>query len=174
MTRVLIATADGALRNALKLILRQRLPMSVVGESATKADLDASLAQLQPDLLLVDLGATRISGPAKLASYQAACPAGSHRGGQRGGRRDCRCFVCRRPCLSGERRLTRTSDRYAAPVCIDRQCDWPIKNTGCRASFARRTSWCLPATADHPLNPTCYIYIPRKNSSTSRFARSLV
>ena len=74
MTRVLIATADGALRNALKLILRQRLPMSVVGESATKADLHASLAQLQPDLLLVDRALPEFRYPAEFASYQALAP----------------------------------------------------------------------------------------------------
>jgi DNA-binding NarL/FixJ family response regulator len=74
MTRVLIATADGALRNALKLILRQRLPMSVVGESATKADLDASLPQLRPDLLLVDWALPEFRDPAELASYRALAP----------------------------------------------------------------------------------------------------
>jgi DNA-binding NarL/FixJ family response regulator len=74
MTRVLIAAADSALRNALKLLLRQRLPMAVVGESATTADLDASLAQLQPDLLLVDWALPEFHDPTRLAVYQAAAP----------------------------------------------------------------------------------------------------
>lgn len=74
MTRVLIAAADPSLRNALKLILRQRLPMAVVGEAATAAELDASLAQLQPDLLLVDWALPEFQDPAKLAVCQAAAP----------------------------------------------------------------------------------------------------
>ena len=74
MTRVLIAAADSALRNALKLLLRQRLPMAVVGESATTADLDADLARLQPDLLILDWALPEFHDPAKLAAYQAAAP----------------------------------------------------------------------------------------------------
>jgi DNA-binding NarL/FixJ family response regulator len=74
MTRVLIAAADSALRNALKLLLRQRLPMAVVGESATTAELDADLPRLQPDLLLLDWALPEFRDPAKLATYQAAAP----------------------------------------------------------------------------------------------------
>ena len=72
MTRVLIAAADSSLRNALKLLLRQRLPMAVVGEAATTADLDASLAHLQPDLLLIDWALPEFHATDKLAAYQAA------------------------------------------------------------------------------------------------------
>ena len=74
MTRVLIASADCTLRNALKLLLRQRLPMAVVGEAATAAELDASLAQLQPDLLLIDWALPEFHDLAALAVYQAAAP----------------------------------------------------------------------------------------------------
>jgi DNA-binding NarL/FixJ family response regulator len=74
MTRVLIAAADVALRNALKLILRQRLAMSVVGEAATRAELDARLAQLQPDLLLVDWALPEFHDSTKLVNYQALVP----------------------------------------------------------------------------------------------------
>ncbi len=74
MTRVLIAAADSALRHALKLLLRQRLPMAVVGEAATAAELDASLPQLQPDLLLVDWALPEFQHLARLAVYQAAAP----------------------------------------------------------------------------------------------------
>ena len=74
MTRVLIATADSSLRNALKLLLRQRLPMAVVGEVATAGELDASLAQLQPDLLLVDWALPEFQNPARLAVCQATAP----------------------------------------------------------------------------------------------------
>jgi DNA-binding NarL/FixJ family response regulator len=74
MTRVFIAAADSSLRNALKLLLRQRLPMAVVGEAATTPDLDASLACLQPDLLLIDWALPEFHDIAKLAVYQAAAP----------------------------------------------------------------------------------------------------
>jgi DNA-binding NarL/FixJ family response regulator len=74
MTRVLIAAADCSLRNALKLLLRQRLPMAVVGEAATAAELGASLAQLQPDLLLVDWALPEFHDPTSLTVYQAAAP----------------------------------------------------------------------------------------------------
>ena len=77
MTSVLIATTDVALRNALKLILRQRLAVAVIGESATKADLDASLAQLQPDLLLLDLALPEFQDLTKLPSYHVLAP-GAH------------------------------------------------------------------------------------------------
>ena len=74
MTRVLIAAADCSLRNALKLLLRQRLPMAVVGEAATAAELDAGLPQLQPDLLLIDWALPEFHDTIKLAVYQAAAP----------------------------------------------------------------------------------------------------
>jgi DNA-binding NarL/FixJ family response regulator len=74
MTRVLIAAADCALRHALKLLLRQRLPMAVVGEAATAADLGPLLAQLQPDLLLVDWALPEFHNAAQLSIYQAAAP----------------------------------------------------------------------------------------------------
>jgi DNA-binding NarL/FixJ family response regulator len=74
MTRVLIATADCTLRNALKLLLRQRLPMAVVGEAATVADLDAGLPQLRPDLLLIDWALPEFHDTAKLAVYLVAAP----------------------------------------------------------------------------------------------------
>jgi DNA-binding NarL/FixJ family response regulator len=74
MIRVLIAAADGSLRNALKLLLRQRLPMAVVGEAATAADLDATLAQLQPDLLLLDWALPEFHDIARITVYQAAAP----------------------------------------------------------------------------------------------------
>ncbi len=74
MTRVLIAAADCALRHALKLLLRQRLPMAVVGEAATAADLASHLAELQPDLLLVDWALPEFQARDMLAVYQAAAP----------------------------------------------------------------------------------------------------
>lgn len=74
MTRVLIAAADYSLCHALKLLLRQRLPMAVVGEAATTAELNASLAQLQPDLLLIDWALPEFQDLARLAAYQAAAP----------------------------------------------------------------------------------------------------
>lgn len=74
MTRVLIAASDGSLRHALRLLLRQRLPMAVVGEAATIADLDTALAQLQPDLLLIDWALPEFHDTARLAVYQAAVP----------------------------------------------------------------------------------------------------
>lgn len=74
MTRVLIAAADSALRHALKLLLRQRLPMAVVGEAATAAELDANLAQLLPDLLLIDWALPEFQDLARMAVYQAAAP----------------------------------------------------------------------------------------------------
>src|SRR5262245_29778341 len=74
MTRVLTAAADNVLRHALTLLLRQRLSMAVVGECASTADLDASLAKLQPDLLLVDWALPEFHDPGKLAVYQAAAP----------------------------------------------------------------------------------------------------
>lgn len=74
MTRVLIAAADCSLRNALKLLLRQRLPMAVVGEAATAAELDANLAQLQPDLLLIDWALPEFQDLAGLTAYQAVAP----------------------------------------------------------------------------------------------------
>jgi DNA-binding NarL/FixJ family response regulator len=74
MTSVLIATADPALCNALKLILGQRLPMTVVGESATRCDLDAALARLQPDLLLVDWALPEFHNAEKLPAYRALAP----------------------------------------------------------------------------------------------------
>jgi DNA-binding NarL/FixJ family response regulator len=74
MTKVLIATADAALRNALKLILCQRLPVQVVGESATRSDLAAALAQLQPDLLLVDWALPEFHDAGRLGAYQALAP----------------------------------------------------------------------------------------------------
>ncbi len=74
MTRVLIATADSTLQNALKLLLRQRLPMAVVGEAATAAELGASLPQLQPDLLLIDWALPEFHDAARITVYQAAAP----------------------------------------------------------------------------------------------------
>ena len=74
MTRVLIAAADCSLCHALKLLLRQRLPMTVVGEAAAAAELDVDLAQLQPDLLLIDWALPEFQDLAKLAVYQAAAP----------------------------------------------------------------------------------------------------
>lgn len=74
MTRVLIAAADCSLRNALKLLLRQRLPMAVVGEAATAAELDASLPQLLPDLLLIDWALPEFHDAARITVYQAAAP----------------------------------------------------------------------------------------------------
>jgi DNA-binding NarL/FixJ family response regulator len=46
----------------------------VVGEAATTADLDAGLAQLQPDLLLIDWALPEFHDTARLAVYQAAAP----------------------------------------------------------------------------------------------------
>jgi DNA-binding NarL/FixJ family response regulator len=74
MTRVLIAAADAALRNALKLILRQRLPMEVVGEAATAAELQDSLAELQPDLLLVDWALPEFQDSRQFPHYHSAAP----------------------------------------------------------------------------------------------------
>jgi DNA-binding NarL/FixJ family response regulator len=74
MTRVLIAAADAALRSALKLILCQRLPMVVVGETATRNDLAAALTQLQPDLLLVDWALPEFQDADKLPAYQSLAP----------------------------------------------------------------------------------------------------
>lgn len=74
MTRVLIAAADTSLRNALKLLLRRRLPMAVVGDAATAAELDASLVQLQPDLLLIDWALPEFQDPARLAVCRTAAP----------------------------------------------------------------------------------------------------
>ena len=74
MTRVLIAAADGSLRHALRLLLRQRLPMAVVGEAATTADLDTALALLQPDLLLIDWALPEFHDTDRLAVYQAVAP----------------------------------------------------------------------------------------------------
>jgi DNA-binding NarL/FixJ family response regulator len=71
MTRVLIATADLALCSALKLVLCQRLPTTVVGELANRHDLDAALRQLQPDLLLVDWALPEFRDAGSLATYQA-------------------------------------------------------------------------------------------------------
>jgi DNA-binding NarL/FixJ family response regulator len=74
MTKELIAAADISLRNALKLILCQRLPVTVVGESATRDDLDAALTRLQPDLLLVDWALPEFHDAHKLPDYQALAP----------------------------------------------------------------------------------------------------
>jgi DNA-binding NarL/FixJ family response regulator len=74
MTTVLIATADAALCSALKLILRQRLAVAVVGESATGVDLEASLVQLQPDLLLLDWALPEFQELIRLSYYQLLAP----------------------------------------------------------------------------------------------------
>jgi DNA-binding NarL/FixJ family response regulator len=74
MTRVLIATADAALRNALSLLLRQRLPVSIVGEPSNKADLEAGLVSMQPDLLLVDWALPEFRSPQTLTSYRDTAP----------------------------------------------------------------------------------------------------
>jgi DNA-binding NarL/FixJ family response regulator len=74
MKRVLIAAADSALRNALKLILRQRLALAIAGEAATEGELATSLARLQPDLLLLDWALPEFQNSARLRAYQAAAP----------------------------------------------------------------------------------------------------
>jgi DNA-binding NarL/FixJ family response regulator len=74
MKRVLIAAADSALRNALKLILRQRLALAIAGEAATEGELATSLARLQPDLLLLDWALPEFQDSARLRAYQAAAP----------------------------------------------------------------------------------------------------
>ena len=74
MTRILIAAADSTLRSALKLILCQRLPIDVVGESTNCTDLDAALQQLQPDLLLLDWSQPEFRHTERLAVYQSLAP----------------------------------------------------------------------------------------------------
>jgi DNA-binding NarL/FixJ family response regulator len=74
MTRVLIATADAALRNALTLLLRQRLAVSIVGEPESQADLNESMASLQPDLLLVDWALPEFRDSQKLTLYRRMAP----------------------------------------------------------------------------------------------------
>lgn len=74
MTSVLIAAADSALRSALKLILCQRLAVDVAGELAEQGALSSSLAQLQPDLLLIDWALPEFCDAARLPGYQALVP----------------------------------------------------------------------------------------------------
>jgi DNA-binding NarL/FixJ family response regulator len=75
MTRVLIATADAVLRNALSLLLRQRLAVSIVGEPQSQVELHDGIASLQPDLLLVDWSLPEFRDPQKLALYRRMAPA---------------------------------------------------------------------------------------------------
>jgi DNA-binding NarL/FixJ family response regulator len=74
MIRVLIAAADCSLRSALKLMLCQRLPVTTVNECAGRDELAAGLAQLQPDLLLVDWALPEFRNTDRLAVYQSLAP----------------------------------------------------------------------------------------------------
>ena len=73
MTRVLIATADSTLRNALKLLLRQRLPMAVVGEGATATELAPASSNCSPTFCSIDWALPEFHDPT-VAVYQVAIP----------------------------------------------------------------------------------------------------
>jgi two-component system, NarL family, response regulator DesR len=54
MTRVLLADADLKIRSAIALLLRHKLGVAEICEIADACQIDACLAQFQPDLVLVD------------------------------------------------------------------------------------------------------------------------
>lgn len=74
MTRILIAATDSALCSALKLALHQRFPVAVVGERADQPGLRLALAELQPDLLLIDWASTEFRHLDRLAVYADMAP----------------------------------------------------------------------------------------------------
>jgi DNA-binding NarL/FixJ family response regulator len=75
MTRVLIAAGDGALRSALSLVLRKRLPVTIVGEAVNRYELCTNTAALQPDLVILDWALPEFQGAGDLAVYHAKYPA---------------------------------------------------------------------------------------------------
>lgn len=53
--RILIADHQPAVRSAVRLLLRERLELDVVGEAADSEELLAQLERLRPDIILLDL-----------------------------------------------------------------------------------------------------------------------
>ena len=74
MTRVLIAATDAALCSALKLVLHQRFPVAVVGQRGDQPGLRLALAELQPDLLLIDWASAEFCHSEQLAAYGGMAP----------------------------------------------------------------------------------------------------
>lgn len=77
MTRILIAAADPALRCALNVALRTRLPVAIVGEAADRPSLRHALAALQPDLVLIDWALPEFQSLDDLAGWVQASPSAS-------------------------------------------------------------------------------------------------
>lgn len=75
MTRILIAAGDCALRGALSLVLRRRLPVAIVGEAVNRHELCTHTAILQPDVVLLDWSLPEFQGAGDLARYHAQYPA---------------------------------------------------------------------------------------------------
>jgi DNA-binding NarL/FixJ family response regulator len=77
VTRILIAAADRALCGALKLILRTRCTVELVGEASNRNEMRMYTAALKPDLVVLDWALPDLDGALDLASYRATYP-GSH------------------------------------------------------------------------------------------------
>jgi DNA-binding NarL/FixJ family response regulator len=75
MTRILIVASDAALCGALRLMLRTRCAVEVVGEAANLADLRAQTTTLSPSAILLDWESAEMGGSIGLAGYRAAFPA---------------------------------------------------------------------------------------------------
>lgn len=74
MTRVFIAAADSALRNALRLILPARLPVKIVGEAANRKEFEPGIRQMRPELILVDWALPEFRDLGCLANCHALLP----------------------------------------------------------------------------------------------------
>ena len=74
MSRILVADADTALCTAFSLILQKKLGVSEIKEVANLAELQSCLAELQPDVILLDCNLPGLSHAGGLAAYRPALP----------------------------------------------------------------------------------------------------
>ncbi len=72
--RVLLADDQTRVRSALRMLLKEELELSVVGEAAEAADLLAQMKLTHPDLVLLDWELPGLSAIDSLPTLRKTCP----------------------------------------------------------------------------------------------------
>ena len=73
-SRVLLVDDDAQVRRSLRLMLRFETELEVIGDTATAAEATRTAADLQPDIVLLDLGLPDLAGREVLTAIRAVAP----------------------------------------------------------------------------------------------------
>lgn len=72
--RVVVADDQREVRSAVRLVVEQQDDMTLVGEFAHLADLEAHAAALEPDVVLLDWELDGLPGPSLVRRCRSSCP----------------------------------------------------------------------------------------------------